>query len=278
VSKKSKAWLAASRQMAEAQGYYTTLGPRDLEEWLAAQQDQHSDTWDVIWKAARRAEWEKCQDDQEVFQARVAELEASNSRLATNQLQLAETAKKRLERGHWLEVELKYATGQLVARNKELADAQQAATTARSYTSMAQQRCVKLLRSNQTLRSQNENLKQQLVKATALTTEGTRNLQGRYDKLLGEHQLGERLYEQLEKENGYNQNALDLAEQELSDTREKLLQERTAHVQVQKDLDKEMDFWRKKYLAIPPIASRKPEGDGWVLSWSRITGQPSRGR
>lgn len=323
MSKKSRAWLKASQQMAETQGYNTTLGHLDLEEWLAAQQDQHSDTWDVIWKAARRAEWEKCQDDQEALQSKITKLMLANEWMAANQLQLAETAKKRLEEIHRLEREMKYATSQLVARNKELADALGAVKTAKSFTSSAQARSIELLRSNQTLRQENEDLKRRLVEATALTTEGTRTLQERFDKLQEERQRGERLYEQISRENDYHENAANLAEEEVKNLRDKLAQERTAGQAELDALKADVNYFRdklaqvttpvpvdptqqrlvdslrsalnasmakrdelltrtleaeQKLAAVPGIAFRKPAGDGWVLSWTRMTGQTITGR
>ncbi len=336
MSKKSKAYQAAAELLAEVQDYPNLEGPiRD--QWLQQRIQFNTPAWDIIWKAARRAEWEKCQDDVEVLQSRITQLmleierlQASNERMATNQLQLAETAKTRLKRIDELagelakaKQELMYATGQLVARNKELADALEAVKTARSFTSSAQARSIELLRSNQTLRQESEDLKRRLVEATALTTEGTRTLQERFDKLQKEHGLAQRLYEQVSRENAYNYNALELAEDEVKNLRDKLAQERTAGQAELDALKADVNYFRdklaevttpvpvdptqqrvidslrsllracsekrtellvraleaeQKYLAIPPIASRKPEGDGWVLSWTRMTGQTITGR
>jgi hypothetical protein len=329
VSKKSKAYQAAAELLAEVQDYPNLEGPiRD--QWLQQRIQFNTPAWDIIWKAARRAEWEKCQDDVEVLQSKITQLmleierlQVSNERMATNQPQLVQTAKTRLERIQYLERELKYATGQLVDRNKELADALEAVKTAKSLTSGAQARGIELLRSNQTLRSQNENLKHQLVEATALTTEGTRTLQERFDKLQEKYQRGERLYEQVEKENNYNQNALTLAEEELVRLREQLAQERTSHQAELDAVKADVNYFRdklaqvttpvpvdptqqrlvaslratlkasmekrdellyraleaeQKLATVPEIAFHKPEGSGWVLSWTRMTGQTITGR
>jgi hypothetical protein len=249
MSKKSKAYQAAAEHMAAGQ---PTLTPEDLEAY-------HHSTWDIIWKAARRAEWEKCQDDDlEPLQAQITKLmlanerlQNSNDRLVNNQLSLAETAKKRLEEIRRLED----AQSKLETAQTDIDNLTEMAQKRLEYAQRAQRRSIELLRSNQTLRSQNESLKQQLVKATALTTEGTRTLQERYDKLLEEHKLVERLYDQINNENDYHENALLLDEEELVRLREQLAQERTRQA----------------------IASKKPEGDGWQLTWTRMTGQTITG-
>lgn len=66
MSEKSKAYQAASKHMAEVHDYQRTLTPPLLENWLNLQISKNRDTWDVIWKAARRAEWAHSQRDLEV--------------------------------------------------------------------------------------------------------------------------------------------------------------------------------------------------------------------
>ena len=195
MSSKSKAYQAAAEHMADGTGLLT---PEDLERY-------HRGSWDIIWKAARRAEWKHSQRDQDVLQASITKL--------------------------MLEVE---------------------------------------------------------------RLQGERNRQAeRYDKLKGEHELTERLYDQIEKENRYNENALKLAEQELTNLRVTVLEERERHTKLGTVLASVRENLatcgaKRNELLVRTVAAEakldalekvpaRPQGEGWVLAWTRMTGETITG-
>jgi hypothetical protein len=186
VSRKSKAYLAAARYLAER---YDCTRLDNLDTWILKTVEDHRDSWDVIWKAARRAEWVHSQRD----------LDA---------------------------------------------------------------------------------------------------LQERYEALQAKFQQSGRLYDQVEKENRYHENALELAEQELTNLRVTVLEERERHTKLGTVLEsqnralnacteKRNELLRRALAAEGTLASwpkraepripKKPEGDGWELSWVRMTGETIAG-
>lgn len=219
MSKKDKAYQAAAEHMAHRYGYNATLEPNRLDDWILDQVTLQRDTWDIIWKAARRAEWRHSQDDQEALQAQITNLMLSLERTEGNLEQVIQTSKNRGDR-------------------------------IRDVEAM-----------NTSLLAENQRLKNKLDAA----------------------KRGERLYEQVEKENRYHENALNLAETELTQLRAQLARERTQH-QVALDactkkrnelLVRAVEAEAK--LDSQPKVPTRPEGEGWNLSWVRMTGETITG-
>lgn len=223
MSRKSKAYQAAGDHMAHSYGYDVTLEAGNLEKWVLAQIEAYRDVWDIIWKAARRAEWEHSQDDLGTAQARLEQTEGSLE-------QAIQTSKNRGDR-----------IAQLGAVNGNLL-------------------------------AENVRLKKALAEAKLPSN-------------------SDRLYDQVERELHHVENALELAEEELVRLREQLAREKTNHHQtrttLQAAIDKRNELLRRALAAESALASRprraepripkKPEGDGWELSWVRMTGETITG-
>lgn len=243
MSRKSKAYRAAGEHLAEVEDYRATLAPAMLEKWILERIERHREVWDIIWKAGRKAEWVRSQEDQEVLLARVRDLLLKLEQAELNLEQAIQTSKNRGDRISYLEREL--------ATHNEIVRTNQA-------------RSVKYMGLNSDLRQENEQLKKDLVEA----------------------KLGARLYDQVERENRHNENALELAEEELVRLREQLAREKTNHHQTRATLkasaDKRNELLRRALAAEGSLASgpripTKPEGDGWNLSWVKMTGETITG-
>jgi chaperonin GroEL (HSP60 family) len=226
VSKRSKAYLAAAEYMAEVYGYTVTLDPESLKNWIQGKISDYRDEWDFIWKAARRAEWEHSQEDQNTLQEQVTKLMLKLEQTEGNLTQAIQTSKNRGDIWSTLATQVNDLKTRNEAQRKSLEE--------------GRMRAIRTLQANTDLRQENERLKKELVERTLPT----------YESLGLKQKLEEsgRLYTQVEKELRYTENALLLSEQERSDIREKLLKER--------DL----------------LNATKPAGEGWDLSWVRLTG------
>ena len=223
MSSKSKAYQAAAEHMA-ASG--RTLTPEDLEAY-------HGGTWDIIWKAARRAEWKHSQRDQDVLQASITKLRWEVERLQGERNRQAELHQTNM------------------AQSKNRMDR------------------IGTLSNTNALLAENVRLK----------------------KALDEAKLGVRLYDQVERENNYHENALKLAEQEIRDLREKLrgLDPKPSQ-QLVDSLRSSLATCgaKRNELLVRTVAAEakldalekvpaRPQGKGWVLAWTRMTGETITG-
>lgn len=211
------------------------------------------DAYTLIWDNAQEAEYKAASEVQQELRER---LDVTRTSLHDT----TQTAANRLARIKELERELSTATGLLLARNKELADALEKVkeleavsggrlgelVAKRDQVSKAQARSLELLRSNQTLRSQNEDLKHRMVEATIPVTSRT------LDQALTDLAHVER---QLE------------AEQEQRKYTERLLAS-------SREASREMVERNWALLKLNPDevkVSKRPQGEGWILGWSRFT-------